>query len=311
MNTGTITSDFGRYLQTIEERDIDLLLMEEFHVSPTFVAWFAEQAALDGKAGAFAGAWHSLSEEYGETDLLLRLQVGNERLALLIENKIAAPEQNQQDIRYHIRGVRGREAGRYERFATCICAPQVYLDGLPPTSAYEHRVAYEAIRDWFAGVDGARAAWRKHIMEEAIEQGRRGYVMVVSGIKTAFHLSYWEHLQRRHPALLMRKPGDKGPKSDWMMIRGIGMPPKVTLIHKNDQGYMDLQFEKTAAPALAARRETWPEEIRIVQRNNAAALSIPVPKCDMAAGFETQVGQVEEALAAAYRLLPFADVMQT
>lgn len=30
--------DFGRYLQSVDERDVDLLLMEEFHVVPAFAA---------------------------------------------------------------------------------------------------------------------------------------------------------------------------------------------------------------------------------------------------------------------------------
>ena len=46
--------DFGRYLLTVEERDIDLLLMEEFHVSPAFVSWFAVQVRVDD--ATFAGA---------------------------------------------------------------------------------------------------------------------------------------------------------------------------------------------------------------------------------------------------------------
>lgn len=100
--------DFGRYLLTVEERDIDLLLMEEFHVSPAFVSWFAVQVGV-GDA-TFAGAWHSVTDTDGETDLLLRVVSGDMRTAILIENKVAAPEQSRQDARYHIRGARSRDA---------------------------------------------------------------------------------------------------------------------------------------------------------------------------------------------------------
>jgi hypothetical protein len=37
---------FGRCLASVAERDIDLLLMEEFYVSDDFVAWFAVRSAL-------------------------------------------------------------------------------------------------------------------------------------------------------------------------------------------------------------------------------------------------------------------------
>jgi hypothetical protein len=104
-----VEEDFGRYLLTVEERDIDLLLMEEFHVSSAFVSWFAVQVRV-GDA-TFAGAWHSVSDTDGETDLLLRVVSGGTRTAILIQNKVAAPEQSRQDERYHIRGARSRDAG--------------------------------------------------------------------------------------------------------------------------------------------------------------------------------------------------------
>ena len=85
--------DFGRYLQSVAERDIDLLLMEEFHITPAFCSWFADRVAIEPGA-VFDGAWHSLNDQDGETDLLLRVRLAGERVAMLIENKIAAPEQN-------------------------------------------------------------------------------------------------------------------------------------------------------------------------------------------------------------------------
>ena len=48
---------FGRYLASVAERDIDLLLMEEFHISDDFVTWFCDQLGLNGVTPA--GAWHT------------------------------------------------------------------------------------------------------------------------------------------------------------------------------------------------------------------------------------------------------------
>lgn len=67
-------ADFGRYLASVVERDVDLLLMEEFHVSDAFVGWFCDQVGLKGVKPA--GAWHSLSDTDGQSDLLLRVLVG-------------------------------------------------------------------------------------------------------------------------------------------------------------------------------------------------------------------------------------------
>jgi len=301
-------SDFGRYLQSVAERDVDLLLMEEFHITPGFATWFAERVAL-GPAAIFDGAWHSLSDQDGETDLLLRVRIASERVAVLIENKIAASEQSEQDRRYHLRGLRSQEAGRFDRFVTCICAPQAYLDGLSAASAYEYQVSYEAIRDWFAVQEGPRAIWRHAIVKEAIDQGRRGYVMKIHAGKSDFHQGYWEYLQLHHPALLMRKPAKKGAKSDWVFFKTIDFPKGVTLVHKNDQACLDLQFERTLATDLAKLRQPeWPEGVRVLQRKKSAALSLRVPRCDVDLPVEGQTDKIEAALAAAYELARLARI---
>lgn len=303
--------DFGRYLQSVAERDIDLLLMEEFHVDESFAAWFAQKAGL-GEDAVFDGAWHSLNDDAGETDLLLRVRFGQERIAIMIENKIGAPEQHEQDLRYHIRGRRVVAAGHCDHFITAICAPQAYLEGLPEGSAYERHIAYEDVRDWYGRQSGARAAWRRAIMAEAIDQGRRGYVMKVHAGKTAFHFAYWELIQERYPMLVMARPGPKGPKSDWIRFKGHDFPSGVTLNHKNDQGCMDVEFARTKVADLLTRRNAkWPEGVRILQRGGAAALSLPVPRIDMAAPLASQIDRVTGALDAAMKLAPLARVLQS
>ena len=277
-------ADFKRYLQTVEERDIDLLLMEEFHVSTDFVEWFCAQARVSGTI-EFAGAWHSVSDEDGESDLLLRVQASGKRIAVLVENKIAAPEQPEQDARYRLRGARARDAGLCDSFVTCICAPRAYLSSLASASMYESRIAYEDIRDWYAGREGARHVWRKRIMTEAIERGRRGYVMSVHPSNLNFHRDYWEYVQQHHPGLIMREPKKRGAKSNWVILKSLEMPKNVQLVHKLDQSCVELEFARTSAANLAGLRREWPQEIRVRQKSKSAVLSIKVPPIDMSSGF--------------------------
>jgi hypothetical protein len=303
-----LEKDFGRYLLAVEERDIDLLLMEEFHVSPAFVGWFAAQIGVAG--AAFAGAWHSVADADGETDLLLRVNSGATRTAILIENKVAAPEQCRQDERYHIRGARARDSGLFDVYITCMCAPSDYLAGLNPNSLYEQRVSYEAIRDWYAQFDDPRSVWRHRVMSEAIEHGRRGYVMIVNANKSAFHRDYWEYLQDKHPRLLMREPKDKGSKSDWIILKTYSMPKGVSIDHKINQGCVDLTFNGTRLDDLLAVRAEWPDEIIPLQRGGSTVLRKRVPKLDMEHAIAEQADVLEQVLAAVHSLSAFSRIMQ-
>lgn len=143
------TTSFGNYLANVQERDIDLLLMEEFHVSPVFVTWFCGQVGVS--PGNFDGAWHSVTDADGETDLLLRVSDGKKRAGVLIENKIAAPEQGEQSARYHLRAARAQNEGHFDSFIVCMCAPRTYLASLPADTMYQARVAYEEIAGWSGG----------------------------------------------------------------------------------------------------------------------------------------------------------------
>ena len=299
-----IENDFGRYLVSVGERDIDLLLMEEFHVDADFVSWFCSLLGISNVQ--FAGAWHSVSDTDGETDLLLRVTLDGRRVGILIENKIAAPEQNEQAERYHLRGIRSREAGKFDEYVTVICAPQRYLDGLAADSAYQHRVPYEAMADWYAKLKGRRAEWRHHVIWEAIDQGRRGYTMSVNAVNTAFHRNYWEHLRQNHPRIHMTEPEHKGPFSYWVLMKGHDFPKGVRFHHKLDQQVMELGFDGRRVEEIMERGPEFPNGVKIVQKGKTASLQMNVPPIDMTAGVASQLEAIEDALKAAYLLMPYA-----
>ncbi len=300
--------DFGRYLASVAERDIDLLLMEEFHISPEFVTWFCGRLNLDSVLPD--GAWHSVSDTDGETDLLLRVRRGESRIGILIENKVAAPEQDQQAARYHLRATRAVKSGRFDKYLTVMCAPARYLEGLPLSSEYQHRVSYEEIAAWFAKHEDRRSSWRLQILQEAIEQGRRGYTMLVNSAITAFQVAYWNYLRVRHPRLIMAKPTPKGSKSNWIILKATGFPKGVNMHHKFDQDVMELGYQRTNVEEVLAVKSDWPEGIALVQKGGTGSLVISVPHVDVSSKFEDQIGRVETALQSAYRLIPYASLLK-
>lgn len=297
-------SGFGRYLASVAERDIDLLLMEEFHANDEFVVWFSSKVGLDGILPA--GAWHSVSDTDGESDLLLRVIKEGLKIGILIENKIGAPEQDGQAERYHLRGIRSREQGKVDDYRTVICAPTRYLEALSEASKYQHRVSYEAIAEWFNRQKDRRAQWRYKIMLEAIDQGRRGYTMIVSEVNTAFHLAYWEHIQMRHPRIHMAKPGSRGNYSNWIIFKGHEFPRNVYMHHKFDQQVMELGFSGRKVDDVLATNPSLPSDVMLIQKGRTASLVVRVPPIDMKLSFAEQLTEIEVALSAAYRLMPFA-----
>jgi hypothetical protein len=299
--------NFGAYLATVHERDVDLLLMEEFHISADFTEWFARRAGVQN--AEFDGAWHSVTDADGETDLLLRVISHGARVGLLIENKVTASEQERQDARYHLRAARAQNAGLFEGFVTCICAPQGYLSGLPTASLYQARVPYEDIEAWFAQSDDPRSNWRRRIMAEAIAQGRRGYRMIVNEAVSGFHQSFWRYLTAKHPRLLMRRPTPKGNKSNWILFKGHGFPPNVGFHIKMDQRCVELGFGGRSVDDILAARADWPADIQVVQKGKTAALSIAAPFLDRTRPLDEQVEALNATMEIVIRLIPYAHLL--
>lgn len=306
----TPDTDFGRYLASVTERDIDLLLLEEFHVSNDFVTWFCSELGLRNVTAA--GAWHSVSDADGESDLLLRVLQEGSRIGILIENKVSAPAQYRQAERYHLRGGRLVEEGKLDSYGTVICAPERYLNSVGPETAYQHRISYEQIEARFKEQQeqGPRAVWRHYVMLAAIDQGRRGYTMTVNAAITKFHLAYWTYLRQQHPGIQMAHPRNRGSKSTWIILKGINFPRGVKLHHKFDQQVMELGFEKHTIDEILAVKSDWPDDIHPVQKGETASLAIDIPAIDMTLDLDTQLTGVEKALESAYRLMQYASLFR-
>lgn len=68
-------------------------------------------SAVDAGGARLAGAWVSQAEVDGESDLVVELVQGDERVVVLVENKIAAAFQPDQGSRYRARAGRLAASG--------------------------------------------------------------------------------------------------------------------------------------------------------------------------------------------------------
>jgi hypothetical protein len=161
-------------IDSIVEREIDLLLLMALHSSASFRSFVAEQAA--GVAGLdFVDAWRGVADRAGESDLcVLFKDRDGRRVAVLIEDKIDAAFQPDQAGRYRKRGVLGVGIGHWDRFVTCLCAPERYAAPLSDAGEWDAVLTYEAIEARLAGSGDSFAPFVRLALARAIDKKRSG-----------------------------------------------------------------------------------------------------------------------------------------
>ncbi|MGB7300326.1 MAG: PD-(D/E)XK nuclease family protein, partial [Burkholderiaceae bacterium] len=188
------------------ERDVDLLLLEEFVASPTFCAHFLSQT-LGATAGRLVDARRSVVTGNGESDLELVFESGEEALKVLIENKVDAPFMANQPERYAERANQYRDSGEYCEVATVIIAPMAYFGDEANAFGFDAYITYEAIAAWFKESDASpRCQYKLAILDQAISRSRSGWTAVPNSEVSAFWQSYWQLTTQIAPQLNMPVP---------------------------------------------------------------------------------------------------------
>lgn len=309
--------NLSKPLEAVTERDLDLLVLEEAHSSEPFLQWLA--AATFGKdigVVSLIGAWHSVSDAaLGETDLLILFQDhANRRCAILLENKVGAPAQPEQGNRYIKRAESGCSRGDWDDARTVILAPLRYLKRSHDTSTYQVSIAYEALYEWFERHDDRRAEYKRGLIEQAIDQSKRGYTPQIDERVTRFCQEYWLCASREFPELEMSRPRPKPASSTWLGCRPHGMPADRYIWHKMDKGRVDLEIMGAASSVealSAAYKLLLSSDTEIAKAGKSAAVRIQVPPLDVLADFAGQIDGARAGMRAAYRLVYLSQVIRS
>lgn len=232
------------FVASVSERDIDLLVLEELTVNDEFCSWFAQTIFEHDIYDSTHGVWHSLvADENRESDLVfVFLSSTGEQIAVLIENKIDAPPQPQQAAGYVLRGERGQQDGYWNSFKTCLIAPARYLSSSKQTEVYQHEISYEAIMDFFNAKASSdkRFAYKARVVNEAIEQNRRGYQPVLSEAMTNFVKDYVQYASQNYPSLGVQQAKARPAGSTWIMFKPFGSNAKIELCHQMTTGLVKI-----------------------------------------------------------------------
>lgn len=293
---------------TVQERDIDLLILEQLHLSPEFLSWLAGAVGVPG--ARLEAARHSVVTSRGETDVLVTLRSGEERVAVMIEDKIGAPMQPRQAERYHERGRDLCAGGEADRFVTVLCAPRAYLAGVPDGEGWQVRLPLESLADWFGRDPSPASAWRRAILlaasgklaraRAAEDRSNRDFDPTLLAMKQA----YRELVEARFPELIATPQTGRDRE---YYLKGRDLPSGLRFKHAFFRGEVSLIIER----AWAERAGDWlamhaPEGTHLIPHGGELHLRRPVEVLDPGRPLAEQVDLAAAALDEVCRLLPLA-----
>lgn len=289
-------------IEAIQERDIDLLLLEEFYCSEDFRGWFIKNTVGETfPYKNFGGAWHSLTHaELGESDIVVKYVDRDKKgYFFLIENKIDALFQPDQAKRYQQRGKEYIERGECVDFAAVLVAPGDYIEN---NQDFDFVITYEHIRDWF--IDAVhlkeRGKYKVEVLKAALEKYRRGYQPIGHEPTTLFWKKYWQLCGKNAPELGMKEPRHNIPAgSSWFYFHPDGLEANYKLCHKGDRGFVDLQLSGKGNETEELKKQfksALTKEMAIVKANKSAAIRIKVDKIDVQGDFDSQSDKIINAL---------------
>jgi hypothetical protein len=277
-------------VESIQERDIDLLLIEEINVNEIFLDWLLSEVGLPS-CTSLNHALKSVSDfGLGETDILIDYKSGSEQILVLIENKLDASFQDNQFQRYTKRSEKYISTGQISSVATILVAPEQYCVA---QSFFEVYLTYESIMDWFYSRNERRATHKALLLKIGIEKLRRGYHPVNSMPVQKFWISYWNYKEKHYPYLRMKKPDIVPHGSDWPEMR-FDEFEGIIFYHKLLKGFVDATFCNYSQTAQTEISNHIPPNTKLVKHNKRFSLRMTVPAIDRTKDFEAQLKNIEK-----------------
>jgi hypothetical protein len=270
------------------ERDVDLLLAEEFAVNPKFADRFKAVTKFAGESAAVADFWISKSNSLGESDLIVIYQrPQGSRFALLIEDKVDATLQPEQARRYRLRAERDIKDGHYAVCELVLCAPSYYLDHHNDLDGFDRRISLEQVADMFDQEGDLRAAYRADFLKNAGSKRVNAWRRENDDETNKFWNAAYKLASHEFPILEMKAPA-LTKDSVWITIRPHDLPtmPKYVYVAlKGDKGHIDLTFTQTTAHIFHPLiKHLLDPDMAVHQTGAAAAVRLESPRFQITDG---------------------------
>lgn len=296
----------------VSERDIDLLLLEEFMSSSDFQIFFLKQSKFKELKLTYIEAQRSVTDSTGESDLQISFKnENNQVIMLMIENKVNANFQKDQLQRYKERGNNYIKKHKIVDFETILVAPKSFHNN--ETKGFDHRINYEDIVEYFKNNSklGQRSTYKILLLNSAIEKSTSGYQMQADASVSKFWKDYWELTLSQAKELYMDEPTVKPSSASFIYFKNTNLPQGVDLVHKLTQGCFDLQFKRMGDKLNIIRDKYFnalENNMRIVKAGKSASIRVKVPKLSLADSLESQKDKVLICLKEGINLLKWFEL---
>lgn len=279
-------------VEAIQERDVDIILLEELSTDISFCQWLVRELSLPELTN-LNGAWRSITDfGLGETDILFSYNSCEKRIFVLIENKLDAYFQNNQFERYQKRAAEYLKKCECEEAHSVLVAPKLYVEN---QTDFENYISYEAIAKRLEFAGSKRNIFKSELLKIAIEKQRRGYQPVNSEPVQGFWQLYWQYREANHQSLKMKKPGIIPHFSDWPKLYDDRLKG-IIFYHKLGQGNVDATFTSLNEEIEFNLRGYLPDGAELVKHNKSISVRIFSGKIDRTKEFESQIDLVKNGL---------------
>ena len=288
-------------LESVAERDIDLLIINKLMTDSDFVKAFCctitNPKPIDTTHVVVKELHHSKMDSDGESDVFVLLNCNATRIGLFIEDKIDAIAMPDQHGRYIVRAEKGLN-DKYDEYRIVLIAPDDYDN--EEARKYENRISYEYLKDI------ANDPYSVALLEEAVREQKKDYEVVEDNRVTVFRQKYYQFVKNNYKQLSVREvPGPAGTNAVWVTFDSLR---KGTYIqHKSNKGYVDLEIagygNKTAELYQRNKELLIKEGLKVAKANKSAAIRAEVPPMDFHNQFEEYHDDMHEVCKAVDQLM--------
>ena len=291
---------------SVQERDIDLLLIELFHICPEFSYQFMAQIGLTG--AIIESAHRSVYSKHGETDVLVIVTHNEKRVAVMIEDKIGAPMQPKQCERYHLRGKALCDAKKADEYKTILFAPKNYLSNVSGNENWDYRISFEDVANLISQNPFFGWEWKEAVLMVATQKATRAHEAddksnaAYNSYLVSLKSSYYDFLKKNFPDL-NGTTEQKGRDREYY-IKGNNFPSGIRFKHAFFRGQVSAIFEDKWFSKSGIKKEelknflsnNQSEEVWLEEHKKEIHLKAEVEVMDPILPFDQQHDVVSQAL---------------